>query len=105
MLVGAIDWVMSLDPTWYLLIYGLMFLVAQGYAVLALAIITVLRLSKAEPMKTVLRTTEQHDLGKLAFAFVMLNIYLAFSHVLLSGQETCRRRFPGISTVFAAAGG
>jgi hypothetical protein len=27
--------------------------------------------------------TEQHDLGKLAFAFVMLNIYLAFSQFLI----------------------
>ena len=35
MSVGAIDWVMSLDPTWYSSIYGLMFLVGQGYVVLA----------------------------------------------------------------------
>jgi hypothetical protein len=83
MSVCAIDWVMSLDPTWYSSIYGLMFLVGQGYGVLALAIITVLRLSQAEPIKTVLRKTEQHDLGKLAFAFVMLNIYLAFSQFLI----------------------
>jgi hypothetical protein len=83
MTVGAIDWVMSLDPTWYSSIFGLMFLVGQGYAVLALSIITVLRLSQAEPMKTILRKTEQHDLGKLAFAFVMLNIYLAFSQFLI----------------------
>jgi hypothetical protein len=79
----AIAWVMSLDPTWYSSIYGLMFLVGQGYGVLALGIITVVRLSQAEPMHTVLRKTEQHDLGKLAFAFVMLNIYLAFSQFLI----------------------
>jgi hypothetical protein len=83
MSVCAIDWVMSLDPTWYSSIYGLMFLVGQGYLVLAVSIITVLRLSQAEPMHTILRLTEQHDLGKLAFAFVMLNIYLAFSQFLI----------------------
>jgi hypothetical protein len=83
MSVGAIDWIMSLDPTWYSSIYGLMFLVGQGYAVLALSIITVLKLSAVEPMHTLLRKTEQHDLGKLAFAFVMLNIYLAFSQFLI----------------------
>jgi hypothetical protein len=83
MSVCAIDWVMSLDPTWYSSIYGLMFLVGQGYGVLALGIITVIRLSQAEPMHTLLRKTEQHDLGKLAFAFVMLNIYLAFSQFLI----------------------
>ncbi len=83
MTVAAIDWVMSLDVTWYSSVYGFLFLVSQGYAVLALSIITVVRLSKAEPMKTVLRVTEQKDLGKLAFAFTMLNMYLAFSQFLI----------------------
>ena len=81
--VGAIDWVMSTDVTWFSTMYGLLFLVGQGYAVLALGVITVVNLSKAEPMKTVLRVTEQHDLGKLMFAFTMLNIYLAFSQFLI----------------------
>ena len=79
----VIYWVMSLDPTWYSSVYGLLFLVGQGYSVLALSIITVVSLSKAEPMKTILRQTEQHDLGKFTFAFVMLNIYLAFSQFLI----------------------
>ncbi len=55
----------------------------QGFAVLALGILTVIRLSRVEPMKTLLRMTEQHDLGKLAFAFVMLNIYLTFAEFLI----------------------
>ena len=83
MTVAAIDWVMALDPTWYSSIWGLQFLVAQGYAVLAVSIITVVRLSKAEPMHTILRKTEQHDLGKLSFAFVMLNMYVCFSQFLI----------------------
>jgi hypothetical protein len=81
--VLAIDLVMSTDVTWFSTMYGFNFLVAQGYAVLALSVITVVSLSKAEPMKTILRTTEQHDLGKLMFAFVMLNIYLNFSQFLI----------------------
>ena len=55
----------------------------QGYQVLGFSIIVVISLSKEEPYKTILRQTEQHDLGKLAFAFVMLNIYLAFSQFLI----------------------
>jgi len=81
--LGAIDWIKSLDITWYSSIWGLQFLVAQGYAVLALGILTVILLSRYEPMKTMLRVTEQHDLGKLAFAFVMLNIYLCFAEFLI----------------------
>ena len=83
MSAAAIYWVMSLDPTWYSSVYGLLFLVGQIYSVLALSIIVVISLSKAEPFKTVLRQTEQHDLGKFTFAFVMLNIYLAFSQFLI----------------------
>jgi hypothetical protein len=74
---------LSLDVTWYSSIWGLQFLVAQGFGVLALGILTVIRLSRVEPMKTLLRITEQHDLGKLAFAFVMLNIYLTFAEFLI----------------------
>ncbi len=80
---GSIDWIKSLDVTWYSSIYGLQFLVGQGYSVLALGILTVILLSRYEPMKTLLRTTEQHDLGKLAFAFTMLNIYLTFAEFLI----------------------
>src|SRR5271157_1086950 len=83
MSAAAIYWVMSLDPTWYSSVYGLLFLVGQGYMVLALGIIVAVSLSKGEPFKTLLRTTEQHDLGKLTFAFVMLNIYLAFGQFLI----------------------
>jgi hypothetical protein len=80
---GAIVWIKSLDVTWYSSIWGLQFLVGQGYAVLALGILTVILLSRWDPMKTMLRKTEQHDLGKLAFAFVMLNIYLSFAEFLI----------------------
>ncbi len=83
MSAAVIYWVMSLDPTWYSSVYGLLFLVGQGYSVLALSIIVSIGLSKAEPFRTILRTTEQHDLGKFTFAFVMLNIYLAFSQFLI----------------------
>jgi hypothetical protein len=83
MTAAVIYWVMSMDPTWYSSVYGLLFLVGQGYSVLALSIIVSISLSKAEPFKTILRQTEQHDLGKFTFAFVMLNIYLAFAQFLI----------------------
>jgi hypothetical protein len=83
MSAAVIYWVMSLDPTWYSSVYGLLFLVGQGYMVLALGILVSILLSRGEPFRTILRQTEQHDLGKFAFAFVMLNIYLAFSQFLI----------------------
>lgn len=79
----VIVFVKSLDVTWYSSVYGLQFLVAQGYGVLALGILSLILLSRYEPMKTMFRTTEQHDMGKLTFAFVMLNIYLTFAEFLI----------------------
>jgi hypothetical protein len=79
----SIYWVMSMDVTWFSTVYGLVFLVSQGYLVLAFGIIVAISLSRGEPFKTILRQTEQHDLGKLAFAFVMLNIYLNFGQFLI----------------------
>lgn len=83
MTAAVIYWVMSMDVTWYSSVYGLLFLVGQGFSVLALGIIITISLSRYEPFATILRTTEQHDLGKLTFAFVMLNIYLAFGQFLI----------------------
>jgi hypothetical protein len=83
MTAAVIYWVMSMDVTWFSSVYGLLFLVGQGFSVLALAIIVVVSLSRYEPFASILRTTEQHDLGKLTFAFVMLNIYLAFGQFLI----------------------
>ena len=96
MTAAAIYWVMSLDPTWYSSVYGLLFLVGQAYQVLALAIVVVIALSKGEPFKTILRTTEQHDLGSFTFAFVMLKYTWPSRSFSSSGREICRKRFPGI---------
>lgn len=81
--IVAIDFIMSLDITWYSTMWGLQFLVGQGYLVLAVSIFTILRLSMVQPFSTALRITEQHDLGKFLFGFVMLNIYLSFAQFLI----------------------
>jgi len=83
MTAAVIYWCMSMDVTWFSSVYGLLFLVGQGYSVLALSILTSISLSKGEPFKTILRATEQHDLCKFTFAFVMLNIYLGFAQFLI----------------------
>ncbi len=80
---ASIYWVMSMDVKWFSTVYGLLFLVEQGFQVLAFAIIVSVALSKDEPFRTLLRQTEQHDLGKFLFAFVMLNIYLTFGQWLI----------------------
>ena len=79
----VIYWVMSIDPTWYSTIYGFQYLVGQPFYVLPLALLTLMWLSKAEPIKSTFRVVEQHDIGKLCFALVMLNIYFAFGAFII----------------------
>jgi len=92
--VVAIDLMMSLDITWYSTMYGLIFLVGQGYAVLALGVHSIIRLSLFEPLKTALRKTEQYDLGKFMLAFVMLNIYLSFAQFLIIWSANSPEEIP-----------
>ncbi|WP_420237405.1 hypothetical protein ACOBR2_17585 [Telmatobacter bradus] len=80
---ATLYWIMSLDVTWASSIFGLLLLVGLASQALALATFTVLALAKDDPYKTVLRIDEQHDMGKMVFAFVMLNVYLAFSQFLI----------------------
>ncbi|HVH85292.1 MAG TPA: hypothetical protein VM912_01110, partial [Terriglobales bacterium] len=79
MTFAMIDWIMSLDATWFSTIFGLIFLAGQGLTSLSICIITILLLSQEEPMRSMLRKTELHDLGKLMLAFTMLYAYLSFS--------------------------
>ena len=82
MTAAVIYWVMSLNSTWYSSIYGLLFLVGQGYGVLAFSIIVVISLAQGEPFKTILRQTEQHDLGKLSIRLCNVKHLLGFFTVL-----------------------
>ncbi|HEY6447727.1 MAG TPA: hypothetical protein VIY53_14795 [Acidobacteriaceae bacterium] len=81
--VLVIYWVMAIDPTWYSTIYGFQYLVGEPFVVLPLAIWTLIGLRKAEPIRSTFRIIEQHDLGKLCFALVMLNIYFAFGAFII----------------------
>jgi hypothetical protein len=90
----AIDFVMALDITWYSTVFGLIFLVGQGYAVLALGVQSIIRLSSYQPLATVLRKTEQYDLGKFMLGFVMLNIYLSFAQFLIIWSANSPEEIP-----------
>jgi hypothetical protein len=80
---AAIDWVMSLDPSWYSTIYGLIFVAAWALSALAFTILVMSWLSAREPMSAVVQPRHSHDWGNLTLALVMLWTYFAFSQYLL----------------------
>jgi hypothetical protein len=80
---ASIDWVMSLDPTWYSTIFGMLFMGGQGLSAMAFTIAVIVVLSNYKPMSEVIQPRHLHDLGKLMLAFLMLWAYFAFSQFLI----------------------
>jgi hypothetical protein len=80
---AAIDWVMSLDPSWYSTIYGLIFVASWALSALAFTILIMNWLAAREPMDAVVQPRHSHDWGNLTLALVMLWTYFAFSQYLL----------------------
>lgn len=80
---AAIDWVMSLDPSWSSTIFGLIFVASWTMSALAFTVLTSAWLSQREPMNAVLRPSHFKDLGNLTLTLVMLWTYFAFSQYLI----------------------
>jgi len=80
---ASIDWVMSLDPTWFSTIFGILFMGGQGLSAMAFVITVIVALSTCKPMSEVIQPRHLHDLGKLMLAFLMLWAYFSFSQFLI----------------------
>jgi len=80
---AAVDWVMSLDPTWGSTIYGLIFIAGQGLSALAFNVIMLTVFTRYRPYSEIIKPMQFHDIGKLMLAFVMLFAYFSFSQWLI----------------------
>jgi hypothetical protein len=83
MSLGAVDWIMSLEPHWYSTIFGFIVVVGQTLSALAFSVAVLTILQPRQPMNSVLGTVHFHDLGKLMLALVMLWAYFSFSQFLI----------------------
>lgn len=80
---AAIDWVMSMDPTWISTIYGLLFVAGELISALCFAVVIERILFKYKPMSLLLRPDFVHDHGKFMLTFVMIWAYFSFSQWLI----------------------
>jgi hypothetical protein len=79
---AAYDWMMSLEPEWYSSIYGLLFIIGQALAGLAVAIIGLRLLAKHYAAEGDW-TQSFNDLGNFLLGFVMIWAYFSFSQFLI----------------------
>ncbi len=101
MTFASVDWIMSLDPTWYSTIFGFLLVAGQGLAALALGIAVLASLSNVEPLATYLNPRLHFlDLGKLLLAFVMLWTYFSFSQLLIIWAGNLPEEIPFFYTRF-----
>ena len=80
---AAIDWVMSMDPTWISTIYGLSILIGEVLSAMCFAVVVERILVNYKPMSELLRPDFVHDHGKWMLAFTMVWAYFAFSQWLI----------------------
>jgi len=80
---AAIDWVMSIDPSWISTIFGLSFLIGQVLSALCFAVVVERILFRYKPMSELLKPEQVHDHGKFMLAFIMVWAYFSFSQWLI----------------------
>lgn len=80
---AAVDWIMSLEPSWYSTIYGMVIMVAQVLVALSFVVLLARKLSDDGPIATISTPVRFNDLGNLMLTFVMLWAYLSFSQFLI----------------------
>jgi hypothetical protein len=80
---AAIDWVMSLDPSWISTIFGLVILIGQVLAAMCFAVVVERILFNYKPMSDMLKPDFVHDHGKWMLAFTMVWAYFNFSQWLI----------------------
>ena len=80
---AAIDWVMSLDPSWISTIFGLVILIGEVLAAMCFAVVVERILFNYKPMSEMLKPDFVHDHGKWMLAFTMVWAYFNYSQWLI----------------------
>lgn len=80
---AAIDWVMSLDPSWISTIFGLIILIGEVLSAMCFAVVVERILFNYKPMSEMLKPDFVHDHGKWMLTFIMVWAYFSFSQWLI----------------------
>jgi hypothetical protein len=80
---AAVDWIMSLEPTWFSTIFGVYYFATGVVASYAVIILVTLALRNAGPLQGAVTPEHYHDLGKLMFGFLVFWAYIGFSQFML----------------------
>lgn len=95
---ASVDWVMSLEPHWFSTIFGMIFMVTEALAAMAMVTLAVILLSKQKSLAGLLSPQVFNDYGNLLLTFTMLWAYLSFSQFLIIWAGNLRDEIPWYMT-------
>ncbi len=81
--IAATDWTMSLDPHWFSSMYGIIYMIGNGLAAMALMNIIVMKNAEKDPYRDVVNPGLTKDLGNMMFVFTLLWAYTSLSQFLI----------------------
>lgn len=87
-------WVMSLEPHWFSTVYGLLSLVGQTNAVVAIGTIILCANANREPYKGIVNSKLTKDLGNILFCTTMVWAYLTLSQFLITWSGNLPEEIP-----------
>lgn len=91
---ASVDWVMSLEASWFSTIYGMIFMVTEALAAMALVTLTVILLSRQKSLAELISPGVLNDYGNLLLTFTMLWAYLSFSQYLIIWAGNLQEEIP-----------
>lgn len=80
---SAVDWVMSMDYTWFSTMWGVYVFAGGAWASMAVAIMALAYVRSQGYLKKVVNPDHYHIMGQLLFAFTVFWAYIAFSQFFL----------------------
>jgi hypothetical protein len=91
---AGFDWVMSLDPSFFSTIYGMIFTITEAVGGMAFVTLVAYYLSRREPISDIIKPSEFHDFGNLLLVFTLLWAYLSFVQFLIIWSGNLQNEIP-----------
>jgi hypothetical protein len=95
---AMIDWVMTLEPTWYSSIYGMVFMVIACLGALSFSVIMLRMLNDYEPLRDSYDQYRLNDIGNLMLTFTLLWTYMSFAQFLIIWSGNLKQEIPWYMT-------
>ncbi len=95
---AMVDWVMTLEPTWYSSIYGMVFMVIACLAALSFCVVMLRMLDGNESLHNSYAPGRLNDIGNLMLTFTLLWTYMSFSQFLIIWSGNLKQEIPWYMT-------